>query len=84
MARVFLTSEARQQLQELPEVIEARVRDIFVRLEKWPAVSGARPLRGTLAGRYRVRTGDYRVQFYVRGEDVIVEKVGNRDRFYEE
>ena len=84
MAHVLLTPAAQEQLRELPEVIEARVRDIFTRLEKWPAVSGAKPLRGVLAGRYRIRTGDYRVQFYLRGEDVIIEKLGKRDRFYEE
>jgi mRNA-degrading endonuclease RelE of RelBE toxin-antitoxin system len=50
----------------------------------WPEVSGAKPLSGKLAGRYRVRTGDYRVQFYVAGASVIVEKIGHRDRFYEE
>lgn len=84
MARVLLTVSAQEQLRELPEVIEARVRDIFARLENWPAVSGAKPLRRALAGRYRIRTGDYRVQFYLRGDVVIVEKLGNRDRFYEE
>jgi mRNA-degrading endonuclease RelE of RelBE toxin-antitoxin system len=84
MARVLLTAAAREQLRALPEIIEARVRDIFVRLEKWPAVRGAKLLRGALAGHYRIRTGDYRVQFYLRGDDVIIEKIGIRDRFYEE
>src|SRR5436305_279135 len=28
-----------------------------------PRVSGAKPLRGRLAGKYRLRTGDYRLQF---------------------
>jgi mRNA-degrading endonuclease RelE of RelBE toxin-antitoxin system len=37
-----------------------------------------------LAGRFRLRTGDYRVQFRVDGEKIIVEKIGHRDRFYEE
>lgn len=54
------------------------------RLENWPAVSGAKPFTGRLAGRYRLRTGDYRVQFRVSGEAVIIEKVGHRDRFYED
>jgi mRNA-degrading endonuclease RelE of RelBE toxin-antitoxin system len=49
----------------------------------WPTVSGAKPLTGKLAGHYRIRTGDYRLQFRVEGERVIVEKVGHRDRFYE-
>lgn len=74
MTRVLLTAEAQAQLRKLPEVIEARVRDIFVRLEKWPAVSGAKPLRGALAGHYRIRTGDYRVQFYLREDDVIMKR----------
>jgi mRNA-degrading endonuclease RelE of RelBE toxin-antitoxin system len=47
-------------------------------------VSGAKPLRGALAQRYRMRTGDYRVQFFVVGDVVTVEKVGHRDRFYED
>jgi mRNA-degrading endonuclease RelE of RelBE toxin-antitoxin system len=37
-----------------------------------------------LAGRYRIRSGDYRVQFHVTGDVVTVVKVGHRDGFYEE
>jgi mRNA-degrading endonuclease RelE of RelBE toxin-antitoxin system len=53
-------------------------------LEKWPEVSGAKPLTGDLAGFFRMRAGDYRLQFRVEGENVIVVKVGHRDRFYED
>jgi mRNA-degrading endonuclease RelE of RelBE toxin-antitoxin system len=56
---------------------------LFERLQAWPAVSGARALRGDLAGRFRLRTGDCRVQFRVEGEKVRVERIGHRDRFYE-
>jgi len=55
-----------------------------MRLEHWPAVSGAKPLRGRLAGHYRIRTGDYRLQFHVEGDSVVIERVGHRDGFYEE
>jgi mRNA-degrading endonuclease RelE of RelBE toxin-antitoxin system len=82
--RVQLTSDAAQQLEQLPSVIHARVIHVLVRLEKWPEVSGAKPLRANLAGHHRIRTGDYRVQFHVRGEQVIVERIGHRDGFYEE
>jgi mRNA-degrading endonuclease RelE of RelBE toxin-antitoxin system len=44
---------------------------------------GAKALSGPLAGRYRMRTGDYRVQFRLEGGALVVEKVGHRDRFYE-
>ena len=79
-----IVPEAVEQLNKLPSVIHARVNRVLFRLTHWPAVSGAKPLRGDLAGHYRVRTGDYRVQFRVSGDSVIVEKIGHRDRFYED
>ena len=84
MAAVLATPEAQEQLESLPVVIQARIEKVFRRLEQWPEVSGARPLSGNLAGRYRIRTGDYRVQFHVTGDVVTVVKVGHRDGFYEE
>ena len=49
------------------------------RLADWPNVSGAKPLRKFLSGQYRMRTGDYRVQFKAVGDTVIVNKIGHRD-----
>ncbi len=64
-------------------VIRARIGRHFERLEAWPAVSGAKPLSGNLAGWYRLRTGDYRVRFRVEGETVVVDTIGHRSEFYE-
>ena len=83
MANVALTPEAAEGLECLPLAIHSRVLSLLERLEKWPAVSGAKPLTGPLAGRYRLRTGDYRLQFRVEGQAIIVEKIGHRDRFYD-
>jgi mRNA-degrading endonuclease RelE of RelBE toxin-antitoxin system len=83
MATVVITAEALEQVAALPRRIKARVTRLTERLEKWPEVSGAKPLTGNLAGHYRLRTGDYRLQFRVEGETVTVEKVGHRDGFYE-
>ena len=80
---VRLTATARKQLEKLPASIRARMYDLLERLEKWPNVSGAKPLRGNLAGRYRLRTGDFRMQFRVVDDVVIIEHIGHRDRFYE-
>jgi mRNA-degrading endonuclease RelE of RelBE toxin-antitoxin system len=82
--RVELTVRAAQELDALPNVIHARVRNVLSRLGDWPAVSGAKPLRGKLAGRYRIRTGDYRLQFYVADLTIVVERIGHRDGFYED
>jgi mRNA-degrading endonuclease RelE of RelBE toxin-antitoxin system len=84
MARVTFEIEAAEQYGRLPERIKSRIMSIIGRLELWPTVSGAKPLKGKLAGRYRMRTGDYRLQFYVRGQKIIIERVGHRDGFYEE
>lgn len=96
MAVVIVDAEALAQLDELPDNIVGRMERVFERLRRWPDVSGAKPLRGSLAGRWRIRTGDYRVQFFIeRGRpasegrpaepvNVVVEKVGHRDGFYDE
>jgi mRNA-degrading endonuclease RelE of RelBE toxin-antitoxin system len=84
MTPVTLQSEAIRQFEQLPTRIKSRVQGILIRLEQWPAVSGAKPLRGNLAGHYRIRTGDYRVQFFVESAEVVVERIGHRDGFYED
>ena len=95
MAIVVLIPAAQEQFDALPKAVRARIERILRRLERWPVVSGAKPLAHGLAGRWRLRTGDYRVQFYVEPgrpeqddvpalpDKVKVEKVGHRDGFYE-
>ena len=75
--------EAREQLDQLPKTIIFRVQRLLERLEHWPTVSGAKALRGNLAGKFRLRTGDYRLRFRVQEDRVIVDKIGHRSKFYE-
>ncbi len=84
MTRVTLEPPADEQFLRLPTRIKNRVHGILERLQNWPAVSGAKPMRGGLAGRYRIRTGDYRVLFRVEKQEIVVERIGHRDGFYEE
>jgi mRNA-degrading endonuclease RelE of RelBE toxin-antitoxin system len=65
MATVVLTPDAVQDIAGLPAPIIARMDRLVGRLQHWPDVSGAKPLRGDLAGKYRLRTGDYRLQFRI-------------------
>lgn len=78
-----MTPEAQREFDRLPRAVRADVLGVYERLAHWPEVSGAKPLKHALAGRFRVRTGHYRVQFHVSGDTVIVEKVGHRDGLYE-
>jgi mRNA-degrading endonuclease RelE of RelBE toxin-antitoxin system len=84
VAIVELTDPAAKDVDRLPKDIRLRLLSVVKRLEKWPDVSGAKPLRGNLIGKFRIRTGDYRVQFYLERGIVVIEKVGHRDGFYED
>lgn len=84
IAPVVVTPEALEEFDALPLPIQRRVRDVIARLADWPNVSGAKPLRGALAGSYRIRTGDYRVTFRAQGDSVIVWKIGYRGGVYDD
>lgn len=83
MVEVRLTPAAAAQLDVLNEPIHGRIVHLFERLQNWPNVSGAKGLSGDMAGHWRMRTGDYRIQFSIRSDIVVVEKIGHRDGFYE-
>jgi mRNA interferase RelE/StbE len=88
MAEVEITPAAVEELAQVPRTVQRRIRNVFVRLARWPDISGAKPLRGKLKGNYRIRSGDYRVVFRVRvrvGADalVTVRKIGYRGDVYD-
>lgn len=84
MVTVELRPEALEQAERLPVPIRDRLRRIILRLKQWPAVSGAKPLTGGLSGWYRLRTGDYRIRFFLKGDRLVVDKIGHRSKFYED
>ncbi len=84
MPAVTITPEALAEAARLPPTILARVFKLVVRLGDWPNVSGAKPLSADLAGCFRLRTGDYRLQFRLENAAVVVERIGHRDGFYDD
>lgn len=81
---VVLLPAAQADFAELPPTIKARVRDVLVRLADFPNISGYKALKHGWKGHYRIRTGDYRVIFYVADPNVIVVRIANRKDVYEE
>jgi mRNA interferase RelE/StbE len=79
------TEEAREDFKSLPFRIQVRVQGVFDRLTRWPNVSGVKPLRRSLKGAYRIRTGDWRVLFTVdmQTKRVTVFRIDNRRDVYE-
>ena len=84
MVRVLIAPEAQDDVERLPVVIRARVDAIVNRLRSWPAVSGAKPLRGEWVGHYRIRTGDWRVIFKPVTPNIIVVRIKHRSEVYED
>src|SRR5947209_8773827 len=66
MANVEVPADVRQEIRDLPAPIVTRVTRLLERLTNSPHVSGAKPLRRDRSARYRLRTGDYRLQFRVQ------------------
>jgi mRNA interferase RelE/StbE len=85
MATVVVTPAAREQISELPITMQYRIFAVIAKLANWPSVSRVKPLRGSLKGNFRIRTGDYRVIFfYTKAVDTVtVWKVGYRGDIYD-
>jgi mRNA interferase RelE/StbE len=81
---VLLAKDAQADFDDLPATIQERVAHVVDRLRDWPAVSGAKALRGQWAGYYRVRTGDWRVIFRLVTPHLIVVRIKHRREVYDD
>ncbi len=82
--RVRLAPAAVRQLRKLDPPGRRRVQAAIDLLAEDPRPPGARQLVGG-AGEWRVRTGDFRIIYDIRNEEltVLVVKVGHRKDVYE-
>ena len=82
--RVRLAPAAVRQLRKLDPPGRRRVQAAIDLLAEDPRPPGARQLVGG-AGEWRVRTGDFRIIYDIRDEEliVLVVKVGHRRDVYE-
>lgn len=68
----------------ISKAIRDRIKNaIATRLTSEPAKYG-KPLRGTLAGYWKLRVGDWRVVYSISGKEVIVFAIKHRSRVYDE
>lgn len=82
--RVAIGEDAFAAIEELHEPMHRRVLGALERLQDWPTVSGAKPLRGELKRCFRIRCGDWRIIFRPRSDDSIyVLRIDNRRDVYE-
>ena len=72
-----------EDLAPIPQNIKNRIRvAIENRLINTPVLSG-KPLRQSLSGHRKMRVGDYRIIYRIKGNSIIVLKIGHRKDVYE-
>lgn len=82
MASVNWSREALENLGTLDALIRERIlKKVSWLQENFPLVV-PEPLHKDLKGLYKLRVGDYRVVYAVRGEALCIELVGHRRDIY--
>jgi mRNA-degrading endonuclease RelE of RelBE toxin-antitoxin system len=79
---VRMTADALSDYRRLPLPIRARAVELMRRIEDWPRVSGAKPLRGVWKGCFRLRTGDWRMIVKPAGDILWIVRIDNRRDVY--
>jgi mRNA interferase RelE/StbE len=72
----------KEDLPKIPRNLKEIIRRaIEGRLVKDPFAYGE-PLRQSLKGHRKLRVGDYRIIYKVKGEEIIILKIGHRKEVY--
>ncbi len=81
--RIEFTKSVGKQIVFLEKVIQKRLSKKMLELsESENIVTKAKMLSGSLAGMYRVRIGDYRIVFEVKGDVITIIAVRHRKDVY--
>ncbi|MFQ6059870.1 MAG: type II toxin-antitoxin system RelE/ParE family toxin [Thermoplasmata archaeon] len=83
---VFISETARKQLRALREKVRKRIKKALLEIREDPFRSQAganiKKLKGPKRDYYRLRLGDYRVIYTVKGTGIMVVKILHRRRAY--
>jgi mRNA interferase RelE/StbE len=74
--------EIPHDLAEIPANIKSRIQKAIETRLLIDPVSYGLPLRKSLHGHRKLRVGDYRIIYRIRGKEVIILKIGHRRDVY--
>lgn len=72
-----------KDIEDIPENIKSRIRKAIEQRIGVDPVKAGRPLQKSLVGHRKMRVGDYRVIYRVKGNTIIILKIGHRREVYE-
>jgi len=81
MFEIFLSRQTKKFLEKLDEASRNRIEERLRLLADNPFALPYKKIRGR-GNTYRIRTGDYRVIYAVRGHEVRILKIDRRGRVY--
>jgi len=83
--QVKINKKALKELNSLPDDVRSKILDICKSMSVDPFEGDVKPLKG-IVGVFRRRVGNYRIAFSVNfnENEVLVLKIGKREKFYEE
>ena len=85
MLAVKIHKNALKELNSLPPFIRSKILSACKSMANDPFEGDVKPLAG-LSGVFRKRVGDYRIAFSINfaENEVLIIKIGKREKFYEE
>jgi mRNA interferase RelE/StbE len=81
MFKVIWDAQAQKELDKLEFLTAKRIVQKVQELEEDPFVCDVIRLRGSPD--FRLRVGDYRIIFAIKGNHILILKVGHRKHIYE-
>lgn len=83
MYNVVFTKNGEKDLKKLPQEIQKRIikKLEFFSLQENP-LSFSKPLVDLPPSTHRFRVGDYRIAFYIEGENIYIERIKHRREVY--
>jgi mRNA interferase RelE/StbE len=81
---VIFHPAVKDDVAAISQEIRARIKSVIAtRLTSEPAKYG-KPLRGTLAGYWKLRVGDWHVIYGIYGQEVVIFAIKHRSRVYDD
>jgi mRNA interferase RelE/StbE len=80
----YLESVVEHDIPTLTPPVQKRIRKEIERKLATNPIEFGKPLQYSLKGCRRLRVGDYRVVYVVKGDCVIIVKIGHRREVYED
>ena len=79
--RLVYTHRAERDIKRLESDTKDRIGKALIRFSEEP-LKFAEKLSDSILGEYRFRIGDYRVIFDIKGNEIVILRVGHRQEIY--